>query len=57
MLFRGIEKKKIMRKSQAKKLRKAANAIAKLSKTDPHQEYKKLKSIHKNLAQNEKNKA
>ncbi len=43
-----------MNKKQAKKLRKAAHAIATLTKGDPNKEYKKLKSIHKNLPHNEK---
>lgn len=44
-----------MRKKQAKKLRKAAAAIARLTGGDPMAQYKKLKGIHKKLNKNEKN--
>lgn len=43
-----------MRNKQAKKLRKAANAIAQLTGENAYKQYKILKSIHKSLPHNEK---
>lgn len=46
-----------MRKKQAKKLRKAAVAIAALTNADPKQVHKDLKKVHNKLNRNEKSKA
>ena len=43
-----------MRKKQAKKLRKAAQAIAQLTGTSQAEQYKALKKVHKSLNHKEK---
>lgn len=43
-----------MRRVQAKKIRKAAFAVAQLSGSNPKRQYKLLKKVHKNLSHNEK---
>lgn len=43
-----------MRKKQAKKLRKAAAAIAVLTNADTKKVHKDLKKVHKKLNRNEK---
>lgn len=43
-----------MNGKKSKALRKAANAISKLSGKDPNKEYKTLKKVHNTLTKKEK---